>query len=130
MIIVYLLNYLQVRTTIVRQLNLESKSLGIMYGQGNVSSGRAWFQQISYKIYKCRLEAMECKLRSNLLHMCFSRTANLMQHFAAEHELQFPDIETESRMQREARKMGINLIIIGSSNQKSIQRTVPKGCRH
>jgi hypothetical protein len=62
--------------------------------------------------------------------MCFSRTANLMQHFAAEHELQFPDIETESRMQREARKMGINLIIIGSSNKKSIQRTVPKCCRH
>jgi hypothetical protein len=26
--------------------------------------------------------------------------------------------------------MGINLIIIGSSNQKSIQRTVPKCCRH
>jgi hypothetical protein len=119
MITVYLLHYLQVRTTIVRQLNLESKSLGIMYGQGNVSSGRAWLQQISYKIYMCRLEAMECKLRSNLLHMCFSRTANLMQRFAAEHELQFPD-----------RKMGINLIIIGSSNQKSIQRTVPKGCRH
>jgi hypothetical protein len=127
MITVYLLHYLQVRTTIVRQLNLESKSLGIMYGQGNVSSGRAWLQQISYKIYMCRLEAMECKLRSNLLHMCFSRTANLMQRFAAEDELQFPDIETE---QREARKMGINLIIIGSSNQKSIQRTVPKGCRH
>jgi hypothetical protein len=59
--------------------------------------------------------------------MCFSRTANLMQRFAAEDELQFPDIETE---QREARKMGINLIIIGSSNQKSIHRTVPKCCRH